>query len=224
MSAVNFTYDNTQAFIACDSLVVTEGSEITAHTSKAWSLPNLGMVVASLGSCAVTRLWVNELMIRWKRSDIADINNIAPWSLESHWQSVGRGIPTWIIHFGFEASTGELAVYQYASDCGFKSQRYPAWGTYLIPHVSKHTELAPELDAEPIQLEPSDKPQTERSNPPPIPHLVDLSEWPYRKQNCVTALSEQRLRNPGRVGGDVFCTLITAREIRQYSMGEIPNE
>ncbi len=218
MTAINFCFDQDRAYIATDSMVSIKGSDSPAgSTAKAWSLPHLGLVVAGAGPQSVMLAWLVKLISCTDELDVLDLDIVASEYLRDVWNKYGAGHSTTIFHFGIERATQAVAVFQYASQYSFASQRYPEAGAYAFPSISEPASESSEWTTEAEHPAEAEPPQIEAGP------TIEWS-WHDRTRAVIGALSIQQQRHPASIGGRIHITESTTGLVRQLSLGEIPLE
>lgn len=131
MSSLIFYTESTQAFIATDTLAVSERHEPVCYTSKALLLPHLRLVIASTGLAGVLSRWflqVNDGTVVW---DVDHLNIHTPQALQALWAvykeelAVPEQMTVTLYHFGVARDEEVIHAYAYRSEHGFRSERVP---------------------------------------------------------------------------------------------------
>jgi len=123
MSSLIFTTDETQAFVATDTLAAFDGRP-AFFTTKAFPLPHLRMVIAGTGLAGFLDHWLVSINTSPVR-DIDDLNSHAPAGLALVWGIFKKQFPgmttetTTVYHFGFSENTGKMRSFAYPSEQSF---------------------------------------------------------------------------------------------------------
>jgi hypothetical protein len=130
MSSLIFHTDESQAYVATDTLgVSTDGRPLT-FTTKAFIVPHLKLIVAGTGAGRFLGKWfvhINDHMIV---RGIDHLDHHAPNVLATIWpghqqEHSFQDVTATIYHFGFSEVTGMIHSFAYRSTNNFRSERIP---------------------------------------------------------------------------------------------------
>lgn len=128
LSSLIFHTDETQAFIATDTLAVASHDKRPVNfTTKAFIVPHLRMIIAGTGVGGFLDEWFVKINGKMVTLGIDNLNEHTPRNLASIWcgqkEKVGYPNTTTVYHFGFSERTGLIHSYAYRSTTGFASEK-----------------------------------------------------------------------------------------------------
>ena len=128
MSSLIFCTDAEQAFVATDTLAVSQNGDPSFFTTKAFIVPHLNMIIAGTGICGLMSNWfikvVNGMVVRGlEHLDYHTPNNLQRlWGNMNKDPSFPENFTTTIYHMGFSEIDGLIKSYAYRSTNDFKSE------------------------------------------------------------------------------------------------------
>lgn len=130
MSSLIFHTDETQAFVATDTLAVASNDKRPLNfTTKAHILPHLRMIIAGTGAGGFLDQWLVKVNGGIVSTGIDNLSKHTPSNLATIWAVAstvaGQSPTTTVYHFGFSENTGLIHSYAYRSANGFKEERLP---------------------------------------------------------------------------------------------------
>jgi hypothetical protein len=157
MSSLIFFTDESQAFVATDTLAVEPDGTPLFFSSKAQYLPHLSLIVAGTGAGGFSCNWTSLINSRMLVQDIEHLDQFAPDALRKLWETyrseidVPESITTTIYHFGVSISSGHITSFAYRSTNNFSSEPLE-YGTGVKPECAVAEGNLYEL-VEPMMLE-----------------------------------------------------------------------
>jgi hypothetical protein len=130
MSSLLFHTDELQAFIATDTLGVSENGNPFIFTTKAFVVPHLQMVMCGTGIGGLLGQWFVQVNDRMIVKDIDNLDHHTPAQLMDAWRrykqqiAIPDSLSTTVYHFGFPRGSG-LRTYAYRSKNNFRSESVP---------------------------------------------------------------------------------------------------
>jgi len=128
MSSLIFATDETQAFIATDTLATSVDGEPAFFTTKALAVPHLRMLMAGTGVGGFLGRWFIQVSDRMVIKGIDNLDYHTPKGLGLLWQtykgeySIPDDCTTTVYHFGFSEEEGLIHSYAYRSVNNFRSE------------------------------------------------------------------------------------------------------
>ena len=170
MSALIFHTDETQAFVATDTLATSPDGRPFKFTTKAFIVPHLKLIIAGTGAGGFLGRWFVSINDAVVVKGIEHLDYHAPSILASLWlehkqQFSVPNITCTIYHFGFSEITGLIQPFAYRSTSNFHSERLP-YGIGVKPecpvpeNCSFPGDIRKMMDAQ--RLLQSSKPKQER--------------------------------------------------------------
>jgi len=130
LSSLIFCTDETQAFVATDTLAVASHDKRPVNfTTKAHILPHLRMIIAGTGAGGFLDNWFVRVNGGIVSTGIDNLSEHTPGNLAAIWIKsgavAGQSPTTTVYHFGFSENTGLIHSYAYRSTTGFKAEPLP---------------------------------------------------------------------------------------------------
>lgn len=128
MSSLIFLTDQTQAFVATDTLAVSLDGEPFMFTTKAFSIPHLKMIICGTGAGGFLGKWFIQVNDRMIVKGIDNLDFHTPKILSELWDSYKKEfsltdkLTTTVYHFGFSEEDGLIHTFAYRSTANFKSE------------------------------------------------------------------------------------------------------
>ncbi len=129
MSSLIFCTDAKQAFVATDTLAVSQNGEPSFFTTKAFIVPHLRMIIAGTGICGLMSNWFIKVVQGMVVRGVEHLDYHTPINLHRIWKnmkedpSFPENFTTTIYHMGFSEEDGFIKSYAYRSTNDFKSER-----------------------------------------------------------------------------------------------------
>jgi hypothetical protein len=131
MSSLIFHTDETQAYVATDTLAVASHDKRPLNfTTKAHILPHLRMIIAGTGVGGFLDNWLVIINGGIVSTGIDNLSEHTPCHLAALWarykEQIGNSEQTTTVyHFGFSENTGLMRAYAYRSANGFRAEQLP---------------------------------------------------------------------------------------------------
>src|SRR6185295_13932269 len=128
MSSLIFHTDESQVFIATDTLATSPGGEPFLFTTKAFVVPHLWMMMAGTGAGGFLGRWFIEVNDRMIVKGIDNLDYHTPQALARIWSaykqelSIPDSFTTTVYHSGFSEEEGVIHSYAYRSAYDFQSE------------------------------------------------------------------------------------------------------
>lgn len=128
MSSLIFFTDETQAFVATDTLAVESDGTPLFFCSKAQYLPHLSLIVAGTGTGGFACAWTSLINSRMLVQDVEHLDQFTTEGLRDLWAryrvevSASESLTATIYHFGVSTSSGKIASFAYRSTNDFISE------------------------------------------------------------------------------------------------------
>jgi hypothetical protein len=129
MSSLIFHTDESQVFIATDTLATSPDGEPFLFTTKAFVVPHLWMMMAGTGAGGFLGRWFIEVNDRMIVKGIDNLDYHTPEALARLWRgyrqeySIPDEFTTTVYHFGFADGEDAIHTYVYRSVNNFQSER-----------------------------------------------------------------------------------------------------
>lgn len=143
MSSLIFCTDETQAFVATDTLVASVEGEPSRFTTKTFIIPHLRMLICGVGILGVLGKWFTQINDYMLVRGIENLNFHATSTLNRIWYeysqevSIPNSLTTTIYHFGFSEESGLMQSFAYRSENNFESESLP-YGLAVKPFCNVH--------------------------------------------------------------------------------------
>ncbi len=127
MSSLIFHTDQSQAFVATDTLAVSPGGEPFMFTTKAFAVPHLKMIICGTGAGGFLGKWFTQVNDRMIVKGIDNLDFHTPKILSELWDNYKKEFSqssetTTVYHFGFSEEKGIIHTYVYRSIGNFVSE------------------------------------------------------------------------------------------------------
>ena len=127
MSSLIFHTDESQVFVATDTLATSPDGRPFKFTTKAFIVPHLKLLIAGTGAGGFLGAWFVHINDGMVVRGIDHLNNHAPRSLSSMWPKykqwvcLPENVTATVYHFGFSEMTGLIHAFAYRSTADFRS-------------------------------------------------------------------------------------------------------
>jgi len=127
MSSLIFHTDQSQAFVATDTLAVSPGGEPFMFTTKAFAVPHLKMIICGTGAGGFLGKWFVQVNDKLIVRGIDNLDFHTPKILSELWDNYRKEFSqssetTTVYHFGLSEEDGFIHSYVYRSTENFRSE------------------------------------------------------------------------------------------------------
>ena len=142
MSSLLFFTDESQVFVATDTLVTSQDGKPSAFTTKAFIVPHIKLIIAGVGIQGFLGRWFVHINDKLVVRGIENLDYHTARSLASLWRrykqelSIPDALTTTIYHFGFSETTGLIDSYAYRSANDVRSEPLEGYGLRLKPECT----------------------------------------------------------------------------------------
>lgn len=194
MSSLIFATDESQIFVATDTLAVTPDGEPFLFASKATHIPHLRTIIAGTGGGGFSNQWALTVASRMVVNGIHNLDYHTPEALKELWgqysneYSLPENFTTTVYQFGFSEVDNKVVSFAYRSTNNFESEELQ-YGTAVKPVCSV-----------------------------PEGNLVELVPSMMQEQRDIQEQlpKDQRLY----IGGEIYALYLTANECRSFKLGQ----
>lgn len=197
MSSLIFSTDESQIFVATDTLAVNSRGEPFSFTSKSTHIPHFKTIISGTGIGGFSNQWALTVSSRMIINGIRNLDYHTPNGLRELWEryakdySLPRNFTTTVYQFGISETDSKVVSFAYRSTNDFESEQL-SYGTGVKPECSV-----------------------------PEGNLVELIPSMMQEQRDI----QNKLPKNERlyIGGEIYAHYLTVDECKSFKLGQFPD-